>query len=319
MSEAQVMFGAVSHSPLITIRKRVPEPEARIAAEIAAFRERVEAFQPDCVVMFSNDHFANFYYANMPAFCIGTECEAVDDVGGTPGRLQVPAEDAIALTAYLRTHGFDPAISYNMKVDHGFSQPLMRMFGALDRWPVIPVFISAFTAPFLPFRRSREIGTAVGRFIAASGKRVLVVGSGGVSHHPIRYYPFPADAEPAVYSWQRDGAAGMMTAAEWFDRLDKLHHIGAENIVKGMRTAKEMHLNEEWDRDVLGRIDRGDLASMDEWDQWEIVNTAGVGALEMHNWIAARAAHLEAGGGAVRSSYDLVMEYGVGYALGQSV
>lgn len=319
MSTTQVMFGAVSHSPLISIRHRVPEQEARIEAEIAAFRQRLAEFQPDYVVMFSNDHFANFYYSNMPAFCIGTACEAVDDVGGTPGKLNVPAQDAIALTAYLRTHGFDPAISYNMRVDHGFSQPLVRLCGGLDRWPVIPIFISAFTAPFLPLSRSRELGTAVGRFIAASGKKVLIAGSGGVSHHPIRYYPFPADAAPDVYSWQRDGAAGVMTPAEWFDRLDKLHHLGSQNIAEGKRTAAEMHLNAEWDLDVLGRIDRGDLASMDDWDQMEIVNTAGVGALEMHNWIAARAAHMTAGGGAVRSSYDLVLDYGVGYALGQSV
>lgn len=317
MSKTQLMFGAVSHSPLIVVRKSKPEVEERILEECRAFQARVEAFDPDYIVMFSNDHFANFHYSNMPAFLIGTACEAVDDVGGTPGPIPVPAEEAVALTASLRQQDFDPAISYKMRVDHGFSQPLRRLLGGIDRWPLIPVFISAFTVPLVSFRRTRLFGEAVGRFLMGRDKKVLILASGGISHHPARYYPLPTDADPAVYGWQMDGKeGGTMTSEQWFTRLDDMHHEGAQMVADGRRTLGDMRLNPEFDQDFLGRIASGALAGMDDWDHMELVAKAGIGTLEIGNWIAARAA-FAAAGGAVQTRYDLIKEYAVGYALAQ--
>ena len=315
----QLMLGCVSHSPIIVVRAHMPEVETRIIEDCAAFRARVEEFDPDYIVLFSNDHFASFHYANMPVFCIGTQCEAVDDVGGTAGNIPVPEETAMELVDYLRKADFDPAISYHMRVDHGFSQPLNRLLGGIDRWPLIPIWTSAFTRPFVSFRRSRLFGEAVGRFVASSGKRVLILGSGGLSHHPAHYFPLRQDADPKVYAWQLDGeAGGTMTEEQWFNRLLTMHHQGAEAIVAGTRTIKDMRLNPEFDRTVLDYISSGDLSPMDNWDHTEIVAKAGVGALEIANWIAARAAYSTAGGGAVTAQYDMVPDYAVGYALAQS-
>ncbi len=315
-NSARVMLGCVSHSPIIVVRKRKPEVEDRILADCAAFRARVEAFDPNFVVMFSNDHFAGFHYANMPAFCIGTACEAMPDVGGTPGHIPVPTDLACSLLEHLRRSGFDPAISYRMRVDHGFSQPLSRLLGAIDRWPLIPVFISAFTRPFMAFGRSRSFGRSVGQFVANLGKRVLILGSGGLSHHPARYYPTPEEADPAVYGWQLDGeAGGTMTEADWLHRLDVMHHEGAEMVVSGRRTIADMRLNPEFDTGFLTRIAEDSLEDMDDWNQDELVARAGIGALEIHNWIAAHTAFTAAGGSSVETRYDLVPDYAVGYAL----
>ena len=49
--------------------------------------------------------------------------------------------------------------------------------------------------------------------------------------------------------------------------------------------------------------------------QDELVAKAGIGALEVHNWISARAAFTAAGGRSVETHYDLVPDYAVGYAL----
>ena len=318
-SAAQVMLGCVSHSPIIVIRRNMPAAEARLLDECAAFRARVEAFDPDFIVMFSNDHFASFHYANMPPFCIGTRCEAVADVGGTPGEIPVPEQTAMDLVAFLRKADFDPAISYHMRVDHGFSQPLHRVLGGIDRWPLIPVFSSVFTRPFVSFRRARLFGEAVGRFVAACGQRVLLLGSGGLSHHPAHYFPLRENADPKVYGWQLDGeAGGTMTQAEWFERLLSMHHEGAEAILGGTRTIADMRLNPAFDAEVLTNIASGQLDRMDDWDHLGIVAKAGVGALEISHWIAARAAYGTAGGGAVTTSYDMVPDYAVGYALAQS-
>ena len=314
-----LMLGCVSHSPIIVVRKHMPEVEPRLIEECLAFRARVEAFNPDYIVMFSNDHFANFHYSNMPGFCIGTACEAVDDVGGTPGKIPVPEQAAMELAEYVRRAGFDPAISYQMRVDHGSSQPLNRLLGGIDRWPLIPIFISAFTRPFVQFHRARLFGEAVGRFIATTGKRVLILGSGGLSHHPEHYYPMRENADPVVYGWQLNGeAAGTMTEEQWFKRLLTMHVEGAHAIVAGTRTVADMRLNADFDHQVLEYITSGNLAPMDDWNHLEIVAKAGVGALEILNWIAARAAFSAAGGGAVTARYDMVVDYAVGYALAQS-
>jgi 2,3-dihydroxyphenylpropionate 1,2-dioxygenase len=314
------MFGAVSHSPIILVRAYKPEVEPRLIAECAAFKARVEAFDPDFVVMFSNDHFASFHYANMPGFCVGTMCEAVADVGGFPGNIPVPEDTAMALVEYLRQRDFDPAISYHMWVDHGFSQPLERLLGGVGRFPLIPIWTSAFTRPFVPFRRARMIGEAVGRFIASTGKRVLILGSGGLSHHPAHYFPLRENADPKVYGWQLDGkAGGTMSEDEWFNRLLTMHHQGAEAIVAGTRTIADMRLNEAFDHEVLDYVTSDNLSPMDDWNHLEMVAKAGVGSLEIANWIAARAAYATAGGGAVTARYDMVPDYAVGYALAQSV
>lgn len=315
----QLMFACVSHSPLIVVRKRKPEVEERILSECAAFRAKVESFAPAFIIFFSNDHFASFHYSNMPAYCVGAAAEAVADVGGTAGTIPVPAETAIALVDHLRRADFDPAISYRMKVDHGFSQPLTRLLGGVDRWPLIPIFISAFTRPLIPLRRSRLFGAAVGRFVASCGQRVLIMGSGGISHHPARYYPMPQDADPAVYAWQLDGpAGGSMTEEQWFARLDQMHREGAQMVIDGSRTVADMRLNADFDKHFLAHIAAERLDDMDDWDQAGIVAKAGVGALEIHNWIAALAAYVAAGGGAVTTRYDLVPEYAVGYAFARS-
>ncbi len=315
-----VMLGCVSHSPIILIRRNVPAEEQRLLDECAAFRARVEAFDPDYIVMFSNDHFASFHYANMPVFCIGTQCEAVADVGGTPGRIPVPEDTATELVSYLRAQNFDPAISYHMRVDHGFSQPLQRVLGGIDRWPLIPIFSSVFARPFVSFRRTRLFGEAVGRFVARSGKRVLFFGSGGLSHHPAHYFPLRESADPKVYGWQLNGElSGTMTETEWFNRLLTMHHQGAVAILAGTRTIADMRLNQAFDEEVLANIASGDVDRMDDWDHAEIVAKAGVGALEICHWIAARAAYSAAGGGGVSAIYDMIPDYAVGYALAQSI
>ena len=61
---------------------------------------------------------------------------------------------------------------------------------------MIPIFINSVATPLGPLRRVRALGAAVGAFLATLGKRVLVVGSGGLSHDP----PVPtlATAPPAA-------------------------------------------------------------------------------------------------------------------------
>ena len=171
------MITCLSHSPIIPLCKKPPPEEAAIAAGLARCRGAIARFDPEVIILFGSDHFAGFHLDLVPAFCIGLEAAAYDDVGGTPGPLDVPKDQALALVEHLRDEGFDPAVSHRMKVDHGFSQPLGRLFGRNDRYPIIPVFVNALSPPLARFSRSRALGAAAGRYAARSGKRTLFLAS----------------------------------------------------------------------------------------------------------------------------------------------
>lgn len=314
------MLACVSHSPIIMIRARAPREEPEILEHYRRCSAAIGAFDPEAVVIFGCDHYAGFHLSLMPPFCVGLAAEAVDDVGGFPGALDVPRETALHLVRGLRDAGFDPAVSQRMRVDHGFSQPLHRLLGANDRYPVIPVFIDVANPPLARFARSRRLGEAAGRWAAASGKRVLFIGSGGMSHHPTRYYPLPGTASAEVAAWQLDGdRGGSFTDAQWFRRLLEMHLEGARMLADGTRTAADIRLNPQFDRDFLGAIASGRLEPLDALDPEESLQRAGVGSLELHTWIAATAAELAAGGAAPRHIlYAPTLEYGIGYGMAYS-
>ena len=231
------MLVGVSHSPIIMIRARAPADEPAILGLYAQCTQAIAAFAPECVVIFGSDHFAGFFYSNMPAYCLGLAATAVDDVGGFAGPLNVPAATATELLQRLRRDGFDPSLSQQMKVDHAFSQPLRRLTGALDRYPTIPLFIGALAPPFIGFARSRALGESVGRHFAASGQRVLYIGSGGLSHHPTRYYPLPGEATPSVAAWQLAGPqGGDLSEQQWLRKLYDEHVAGADMLISGQST-----------------------------------------------------------------------------------
>lgn len=315
------MLGCVSHAPLIEIRPKVPAFEANVEAARQRFEERVHAYAPDRIVIFGNNHFWGFHYDNMPAYAVGVRAQAVDDLGGVAGRLNVPEQEAIALVEDVRRHGFDPSISYRMTVDHGISQPLARLAGGLDRYPVIPIFVSVFTPPLLPFKRSRLFGEAVGCFLARLGGRTLILGSGGLSHHPAFIFPPMPDATPEILSWQTEGnLSAKMTQAQWKQRFDDLHRMGAQAIADGQFPLEELRLNEAFDRRFLALLASGQLQEADDWDLvGDLLPQAGMGSWEIHSWIAAAAAYGAAGGAApIQTLYELAYEYGVGYGMAQA-
>lgn len=287
-----------SHSPLLHCYSKEPEDWDKLQAATKSVAEFVADFDPELVFAFGSDHFNGFFLKMMPAFCIGIQAEATADIGGYPGELEVPGDIALDAVEYLRGNDVDAAVSYRMKVDHAFSQTIVEVLGGLDRVPVIPVFINCITPPFVPFRRTRIMGATLGEFASRSGKRTLFLGSGGMSHHPTRYYPGIGDGEPEVAAWQVTGGedAPSLTPEEWLERLDVMHHEGADMIVRGERTAADMRLNPDADRRFLEVLVSGELEQYDGWDQDQLVVEAGIGSMELHTWIAATAGHRAAGG-----------------------
>ncbi|WOF74437.1 hypothetical protein QMT40_002089 [Parvibaculaceae bacterium PLY_AMNH_Bact1] len=143
----EFMMVNASHSPILDFPARESEAVVAVLAALAETRDRIAAFGPDLVVLFGNDHYGGQQMSCMPSFCIGVEATALADVGGTPGPLNVPRDLAIEAVSDLRDQGIDVAVSYDMKVDHGFSQALTRLTGGLKTYPVLPIFMCCIQPP----------------------------------------------------------------------------------------------------------------------------------------------------------------------------
>ena len=308
------MLLCASHSPLNYCYARRPERWDEIEKVYRERRAALQAYDPELVVAFGSDHFNGFFMKLMPSFCVGAAARAAGDIGGFAGPLNVPESTALDCVRWLRESGLDPAVSLDMIVDHGFSQTLTRVLGGLDRVPTIPVFINCVTQPFVPFRRTRLLGTAIGRFAQTLGLRVLFLASGGMSHHPTRYYPDFGDGEDRVTAWQLSGGTrpDSFNEQEWLKRLDDMHHEGAKMIVEGTRTPQQMRLNPEIDQRFLEILTANDLAALDDWDQSRVVEQGGIGFMELQTWIAAAAAYRADGGGQpVVDFYGVTEELGI--------
>jgi 2,3-dihydroxyphenylpropionate 1,2-dioxygenase len=277
----------MSHSPLLNL----PGPSAELLDDIngalARARDFVAEYDPELVVIFSPDHYNGFFYRLMPPFCIGTAASGVGDYGTQSGPLNVATDIANACATAVLDADVDVSISAGMDVDHGTVQPLQSLFGDATAVPVIPIFINSVATPLGPIRRVRALGTAIGEFLATLGKRVLVVGSGGLSHDP----PVPtlATAPPAALERIVHGAP--MSPEERAARQTAVMaaaHDFAHGSVHGKSALQP--LNPDWDHAFLELLDTNRLADIDAWDNGWIAGQAGNSAHEVRTWVAAFAA-----------------------------
>ncbi|WP_034296291.1 3-carboxyethylcatechol 2,3-dioxygenase [Herbaspirillum sp. RV1423] len=302
----------LSHTPLHGYFDPVPEVLAEVERVQAAARERVLAYDPELVVVFAPDHYNGFFYDLMPPFCIGAAAHSIGDYKSLAGPLPVPTELAKELVGSVLAADIDVALSYRMQVDHGCAQALEVLTGGLDRFPVIPVFINSVAPPMGRMRRARLLGEAIGRFLAHSGKRVLVIGSGGISHEP----PVPELTGANAEATERLIAGRNPTPEARNARQDRTI-AAARAFTAG---ASNMHpLNPEWDRAFLVRL-AFELSAVDGMTNEEIVREGGRSAQEIRTWVAAFGA-LSAYG-AYRASLDFyrpIPEWIAGFAAMHAV
>ena len=303
-----------SHSPLLYCYDKEPDDWDALQKACAEREAAIKDFDPDLVFAFGADHFNGFFLKLMPCFCIGLDAEAVGDIGGFAGPLDVPQTEATDAVQFLRHADIDIAVSYKMTIDHAFSQTIHNMLGGLQAKPTIPIFINCIAPPLVPFRRSRMLGEAIGKFAKTLDKKILFLASGGMSHHPTRYYPELGDGPDEVTAWQLAGGDDPQSFSpqEWIDRLKEMHIEGAKMITRGERTAEHMRLNADADARFLEVLTSGDLSQYDGWNPIEVVKEAGIGSMELHTWIAATAAHLAAGGESPTADfYSVAPELGI--------
>ena len=277
-----------SHTPLKDYLDPGPGIAAEVDACLAEARAWVHAFAPELVIEFAPDHFNGFFYQLMPSFCVGAAAESVGDWRTATGPLPVAGELAQQLVEAVHEGGVDVAVSHRMMVDHGFTQLLESLFDAGRTPPLIPVFINCAAPPRPPMARVRALGQAVGRFAAASGQRVLLLASGGLSHDPP--VPLLEGAPPAVR--ERLIAGGSLSPEARAARQDNVLREG-QNFVAG--SSRRTPLNPDWDRAFLDALQAGDLDRLAGLQDADITRDGGAGGHEVRTWLAAAAALAAAG------------------------
>jgi 2,3-dihydroxyphenylpropionate 1,2-dioxygenase len=163
---ATIVFGgALSHSPMMNYPiDRDHDAVARFKSAVAEMSRLIHQASPDAIVIFGPDHFRALFCDLMPAFVV-----AVDRVQGwgdwnTPvGPFATSGALAKHIVAALLNTGFDPACSYDIKVDHGVTQPLQLM--DLTEFPIVPILINAAGPPLPTPARCYEFGAATGRAV----------------------------------------------------------------------------------------------------------------------------------------------------------
>lgn len=318
MSGRQAMLVTASHSPIIDFPAVETDALARVHEGLAATSADVEAFDPQLVVIFGVDHYGGHHMSSMPAFCVGVAATALADVGGTPGPLRVPSDVAVGAVDHLRNAGVDVAVSYAMDVDHGFTQALSRLCGGIDRYPVLPIFVSCIQPPFVPFARARALGRAIGEYLAVVDvERVLLVGTGGLGHNPRMLFPPIDEVAPEWKPYHLYGRAQTEVSQQsWIDYEIEAHKVAAAFLADPNIPDEAFGLHADWDREFLRLYCGGDLSVFDGWDPASVVDDAGIGAMEVLSWMAAgEAMHALTGEAPRQRLQQVCREIGIGFGI----
>lgn len=299
-----------SHSPLL---KHANPPESVAGAVTDAFtraREFVTAFRPTLVVSFAPDHYNGFFYDLMPPFCIGYDAVGVGDYGTSAGPVTVATGLAEQLADWVAERDLDVAISRQMQLDHGAIQPLDLLLGGIGHVPTIPIFVNSVAKPFVPMRRVRRLGEVVGAFLVAlHDERVLVIGSGGLSH------------DPPVPQWTTASGPKRALLLNGRNPTDEARQRREQNTIAVARafaagTAAIQDLNPEWDNNVMATFASGDLLAFDQMTPDQMAAEAGNSSHEIRTWLAAFGALAAAGPYAVDYSYYRpIREYIAGFGI----
>lgn len=277
-----------SHTPLMDHVEADPMIDAEVRAAFRQLGDEVRAFDPELVVQFAPDHFKGFFYDLLPPFTVGVRAEAIGDYDIGEGAFDVP--EALALSCIEALHGadVDVAMSYRMQADHGFAQLLVLLGGRVDAWPVLPIHINCAGPPLPSMRQVTRLGEAVGRWAAGLDKRVLILGSGGLSHDP----PIPRidTAPPPVVEMLIAGRNPPMEARR---AREQSNFETARKLARGEGVATP--LAPEWDRSFMAQMAAADFATVAGFSEQELTRVAGCGGHEVRTWVAAYSAMKAAG------------------------
>lgn len=276
-----VGIAALSHSPSWDLSRDLDGPGKEFVAAVERLRQ-FNGVKIDAIVLFGPDHYRNFFYDVLPQFCIGVEkLEGYGDYDSPAGPLPCATELGRHILGNLMDNDFDPAVSLNMSVDHGHTQPYAAVNPTLDI-PLVPIMINCQGGPRPSYRRVAEFGRQVGDAIRSFPQdlNVIVMGSGGLSH----FLPKMSADDEATPEETRDYI---------INGRDRSRIVNAEKekVSKERRAeGRTGRVSEEWDAAFLNMVETNNFEALHAMTDAEIEAAAGNGAHELRSWVAAAAA-----------------------------
>lgn len=178
------------HGPLIAARPNAPKPDAvaSIASSFERIVTRLRDLRADTIVTIGDDHYAMFGPGCIPQ-CLIAIGDVEGPLEGWLGLERKPIPNHEQLAGHILSSGLNDGIAWSfakaLVVDHATVVPYRLCYEkALPEVRVIPIYLNAGVAPFLPSRLAQRIGTSIRDAIASwpGDERVVVVGTGGSSH-----------------------------------------------------------------------------------------------------------------------------------------
>ena len=150
----------------------------------------LDTAKPDVIVVVYNDHGLNFFLDKVPTFALGCADNYYNDDEGWGLEPVAPFKGDAQLSWHIAEslveQAFDICTCQEMKVDHGFVNPLRALYGTCDPWPVktIPLAVNTVQHPVPSAARCLKLGEALGKAIESypDDIRVAILGTGGMSH-----------------------------------------------------------------------------------------------------------------------------------------
>ena len=185
-----IVFAAgVSHAPGVTAwTEEAPvDQKETIYAAYAQVAKDLAASGAESVVIFSSEHWTNFFFENMPSFCVG-RAEHYDgpvEPWLRVPQMRVPGDPALAreILDALYAEGIDPSYSDELRLDHGTMVPVHFLLTD-NMKPVVPVIFNTLSEPMPSSESCFRLGAAIGRVLEQSDRRTALIATGGLSHAP---------------------------------------------------------------------------------------------------------------------------------------
>jgi gallate dioxygenase len=155
----------------------------------ANIKRWVADLRPDLAIFFYNDHLNSLTFDQYPTFAVGaSDFYPVANEGSAPrpyAGVRGDPEFGWHLVETLIENEIDPTICQQLPIDHGVMTVMPLLFDQPWQVPIIPIAINVVQHPLPKPSRCYRLGEAVRRAIETDGtdKRVVVIGTGGLSHH----------------------------------------------------------------------------------------------------------------------------------------
>ncbi|PKB81725.1 MAG: hypothetical protein BZY88_05965 [SAR202 cluster bacterium Io17-Chloro-G9] len=177
---------ATPHGPMLPQQVAQSPGTLKTESLMKEVRRRLEEAAPDVILVVASDHFTNFFYNNLPQFCVGVveSAEGPAETYCLMPTLQIRGDTGLArgLLNHGLNAGFDLAIAQELRLDHSVVVPLHFVAPSEDI-PVVPLYVNGLAPPLPLARRCYAFGQEIRRFIEklAGNQRVALLASGSIS------------------------------------------------------------------------------------------------------------------------------------------